>query len=189
MRFDLPPHPFHLLGHGVCPLLLSRGSGPVGFMSQHGKWRLEAVREVARTRDGSADCLFAVLEQHVEIVDERLHFSGVDAVDSALTTGMHGGQPRSQPVDGRQPAPHLDEPDDQADERENRDAWHVQEEVVKNSRRARCRSMICVMITPSTANSPVDQSTAPSMMRARSERPEITCRPRRCGSPFHAPSR
>ncbi len=137
VRFDLTPHPFHLLGHGVCPLLLSRGGSPVGFVGQHGKRRLEAVREVARPRDGSPHRLFAVLEQHVEIVDERLHFSGVDAVDAAFTTGMHGGQPRSQPVDGRQPAPHLDEPDDQADERENRDAWHVQEEVVKHSRRAR----------------------------------------------------
>ena len=61
----------------------------------------------------------------------------VITVDAAFTTAMHGGQPRSQPVDGRQPAPHLDEPDDQAEERENRNARYVQEEVVKHPRRAR----------------------------------------------------
>ena len=61
-----------------------------GFVREHGERGLEAVREVARLRNRPRHGSFAVLEQEIQIVDQRLNLARVNAVEAAAASLAHG---------------------------------------------------------------------------------------------------
>lgn len=76
------------------------------------------MRQVAGLRDRPPDRLIAVLEQRVEIVDERLHFGGIPSVQASLAAVADSGQPPAQPLERRQTAAHVQHAAENADEDE-----------------------------------------------------------------------
>ena len=61
---------------------------------------LQAVREVAGARDRPPHRLLLVIEQRVEVVDERLDLGWIRAFDARLASLVDRAQPRAQAVDG-----------------------------------------------------------------------------------------
>jgi hypothetical protein len=106
-------------------------------MRQDGERSLQSVGEISGTRHRALDRLLAVIEQQVEVVDERLHFGGVGPVDEALSPLMDRRQSQTQAIDGRQAAAHLNETDDHADNGNRRPRRRMREEVVEEPRRLR----------------------------------------------------
>jgi hypothetical protein len=111
----LPLHAFDLLMNGVGNLGLASGTRAFGLARQDGQRRLEAVCQVARLGDRTPHRPLAMLEQRVQIVDERLDLARVFADDPPILTLMQPGQTRSQPVYRGQPAAHLPHADDHAE--------------------------------------------------------------------------
>ena len=50
---------------------------------KHREWSFQSMGEVASFRESAPDNLFAVLQQRIEIVHQRLHFVRVGSFDSA----------------------------------------------------------------------------------------------------------
>ena len=82
---------------------------PVGFVCDDGERRLQAVRKIAGLGDGAFDGAIALVEQGVEIVDQRLHFGRVRAFEPARAAGVQDFQVAANGIDRRQTAPHLEE--------------------------------------------------------------------------------
>ena len=76
-------------------------------MRKDGERRLQAVRQVARLCDRTADGLLPLVEQRVEIVDERLHFGRIFALDAPIAALVQSGKARAKVVDRRHAAAHL----------------------------------------------------------------------------------
>ena len=135
----LPAHPLDLLTHHRRQLGLPGAIGDLRLVRQHGERRLQRVREIAGLGDRAADGLIAVLEQRVEIVDQRLHFGGIAAVEAALAALAHGGEAAAQPLDRRQAVAHVDDPRQHAghDEQRHDDAALVHRRAVQDDRAVR----------------------------------------------------
>ena len=127
----LPPHPLDLLPHDGRQLALPRLVGDLRLVREHGERRLQRVRQIAGLRDRAPHGLIAMLEQRVEIVDERLHFAGIAPFDAAIPSLAHGGEPLPQLGERRQAVPHHRQPAQQADRREDdqRGVVHEPDEV------------------------------------------------------------
>ena len=95
VRLDLALHPRYLFADRVGELALTRAASALGFVRQDGERSLQAVCEVSGSRYRALDRLLAVVEQQVEVVDERLHFGGV----GARRRGVHSLDAR-RPVSG-----------------------------------------------------------------------------------------
>ena len=78
--------------------VMPRRLGALGLLRQHRERRLQPVREVARLRQRAGHRPLAMLEQGVEIVDERLHLGRIDAVDPPLAAVVHFTQARRAAV-------------------------------------------------------------------------------------------
>jgi hypothetical protein len=111
---DLPPHPLHLLPHRLRQLRVAERRGPLRFLCEHRERRLQAVRQVARLRDRAADGAFLVLEQRVQIVDERLHFARVVVAQLPGGARAHVRQALPHLVEGPKRTPHQPQPGDHA---------------------------------------------------------------------------
>jgi len=133
---DLPPHALHLRRHRRGELQVARGGGAVGVARQHGQRRLEAVRQVAGLGQRALHARFALREQRVEIVHERLDFRWIEAAKLAVLAAVHRVQPRVE--QGHRPEAAADLPgarhhgraaerqdDDHVDARENPVDQHV----------------------------------------------------------------
>ena len=106
---DLPPHALDLLADRV---RRARPGPPPPARSASCESTASGVfRPCARSPAlaiARRDDLLAVVEQRVEVVDERLHFAGIGAFDAALAGRRERptGAMRNWPNDAR-PAPHL----------------------------------------------------------------------------------
>lgn len=60
----------------------------------------------------------AVVEEGVEVVDQRLHLGGVAAGEAAVAAAAHRGEALAQPLEGRDAPPHLREPRQHQDHRD-----------------------------------------------------------------------
>ena len=87
--FGLAAHAVDLLLDRRRQVLMSCGRHAPGFVREDGERRLEAVREVAGLRDRPRDGGFAVLEQEIQIVDQRLNLARVNAVEAAAASLAH----------------------------------------------------------------------------------------------------
>jgi len=85
---DLPPHAAHLLMHGFGDVAGTGRRCPVGFVCDDRKWRLQTVRKVTGRGDGARDCPVALVEQRVEIVNQRLYLERVSAFQAMRAAGM-----------------------------------------------------------------------------------------------------
>ena len=90
----LAAHPLDLLVDGRGEIGLAGRPGVRRFLAQHRERRLQAVREVAGLRHRARQRAFAVIEQRVELVDQRLHLGGIGAFDPPLACrrGRRPGQ-------------------------------------------------------------------------------------------------
>ena len=111
---------------------LSRALGGIRFLRQHREWRLEPVREVAGLGERTAHARFAVLEQRVQILDQRLNFRGIVAGDPRLATAANVGEPRSELMERRETEPHLPER-----RRQHADSGEAEQAVVEHPHRQR----------------------------------------------------
>jgi len=75
--------------------------------------RFQSVREVARLRHGARDATLALVEQRVEVVDERRDFTRILAFEAHRLPVAHRRQPAAHDGERRQPLPHHDEGDDE----------------------------------------------------------------------------
>ena len=71
----------------------------------------------------AADGLLPLVEQRVEIVDERLHFCRVLAFDAPITALVQSGKTGPKVVDGRKAAAHLHETGDHGEHPEHHHQW------------------------------------------------------------------
>jgi hypothetical protein len=133
----LPAHPFHLLVDSVGQIVVSSGVGPLGFLCEHCQRGLQSVREIARFRDGPAHGSFAMVEQRVEVCDERLHFSGVSSVDATFVAAADTGELRSQLVKRGESPLHLPEPGQHAEQRHRGRGEAMFEHAVQDARGSR----------------------------------------------------
>jgi hypothetical protein len=106
---DLPPHALDLLPDLGGELGMPGGCGTLRFLRQYGERRLQPVGEVRRFADGPLNLLIPVVEQRVQIVDERLHFGGISPFHTTVDPRVDAGQPGAQVRDRREPAAHLHE--------------------------------------------------------------------------------
>jgi hypothetical protein len=104
---DAALHAANLVAQAVGDVAETRALDLGGILRQHRQRRLEDMRQIAGRRLGPPYRLFAMLEQRVQVADERLHLGGIIAVDSRRTTITHRRQPRPEAVDRRDAAPHL----------------------------------------------------------------------------------
>ena len=80
--------------------------GALRFVRQDRERRLEAVREVAGLGDRAPHRPFAMVEQRVEVVDERLDFARIAPLDSPIAPVAHRRELVAQLVERRQAAAH-----------------------------------------------------------------------------------
>jgi hypothetical protein len=73
---DVPAHACHLLIDGIGDLPLTGVSRGRSLVAEYRQRCLEAVREIARLGDGAVDRTLPMIEQRVEIVDERCTSAG-----------------------------------------------------------------------------------------------------------------
>ena len=104
---DLPAHAIDLLRDGGGHLELAGSPRALRLVRKDGERRLQPVRQVAGLRDRAPHRLLPLVEQRVEIVDERLHLRRVVAVDAPVAALVQSGKTRSKVVDRRHAAPHL----------------------------------------------------------------------------------
>ena len=118
---DLPPHAIDLLLNGGSNLRLAGSPRPLRFVRNDGKRRLQAVRQVARLCHRAADGLLPLVEQRVEIVDERLHFCRVIALDAPLAALVQFDKARAKVADRRHAGANLQEPSGHAEHAQQQD--------------------------------------------------------------------
>ena len=187
---DLPAHPVHLLAQQLRPAAAAPPR-PLGLVGDHRQRRLQAVGQVAGPRQRPAHRLFAVVEQRVEVVDERLHLarerrrrraSRSPACTSdnparsraSAASARRIWRPRRPGTPGRPP---------------RRRRGTLREQAGGTSRgKLGKRNSASVATMPATTNSPTVHSTAPISSVAAQRRGALTRGPRR-GSRGRAPSR
>ena len=69
-----------------------------------------------------------MIEQGIELVDERLHFRGIRAADAAITAVPDRRERGAQTVEGRQAAAHMRQAGDQAADCEDEEQRAVSDE-------------------------------------------------------------
>ena len=131
------------------------------------------MREVARLRDRAADNAFAVREQRVEIVDERLHLGRVFAAHAGVAALVDGGQASAELMDRRESAPYERKAGSHEDHRE-RDGYvmvaaHQRREALKQHDRRQVSDR--------------EQAGGPQR-RTQEEPPAERPWPRHCGAPI-----
>ena len=89
---DLPAHALDLLAQHVGTGRV--GGAALGLAGNHRQRRLQPVGEVAGAAVGAAHGVGPVIEQGVQVVDERLHFSGKSAADAGVVAGVDPREPR-----------------------------------------------------------------------------------------------
>jgi hypothetical protein len=108
--FDLTPHAIDLLSQPGREFCMTLALGAIGFLREHREGRLQSMCEVSSFRERFAHTTVLVREQHIEIVDERLHFVRIPAFDLPFVSVVHGGEAvpqvrqRLEPAD-REPQP------------------------------------------------------------------------------------
>ena len=133
---DLPPHAVHLLMHGFGDVAGTGRGCPVGFVCDDRKRRLQAVREITGPGDGARDRPIALVEQRVEVVNQRLHLGRVRAFQSMRAAGVQCSEVTPDGIDGRQTASHLEESAEHERARHN-DRQVARERAVDTTRSAR----------------------------------------------------
>ena len=136
---DLPAHPLDLLADRRGELVMPLGVGTIGFLRQHRERRLETVSEVAGLGQRAPDGLLAVLEQRVEIVDERLHFGRIIAVDAAIATVAEAREALAQMIHRRQAVAYLREPNRHQGERDEGAGERLMSAAERRHARDRCQ--------------------------------------------------
>ena len=114
-------HPIDLVMDRHGDVALAGPLYPVHFVREHGQRCLETVREVGGLGHGALNGLVAFVEQPVAIVDERLNFRRIGAVEPVVAAPPESGQPVAQGPDARESAPNLQEP---RDHEQHRDSGH-----------------------------------------------------------------
>ena len=123
--FDLPLHSLHLGLDDFGEFRLAAAAGPLGFVRDHRQRRLESMREIAGSGDGAANHAVVMVEQGIQIVDERLHFRREFAGDSRLAPVVDARQPRAQPVQPAQAPAELHHTASQAKHGDDRKERYV----------------------------------------------------------------
>ncbi len=99
----LPAHPIDLLRYGCSHLGLTGCPRAFRLVREDGERRLQTVREIARLGDRALDRFLSMLEQRVEIVDERLHLGRVRAFDSPISPFVKPGKTARRLLIGERP--------------------------------------------------------------------------------------
>ena len=131
---DLPLHATHLLADGGGEIVLPRGARTFRLVCENGERRLQSVRQIPGLGDRTRHHLLAMLEERIQVRDERLDFCRIGSAHGAIAAVADGGQPRSQMLDRRQRVFHVRESRDHAEDRDSRPDPDVREETVKNAR-------------------------------------------------------
>ena len=92
----------------------SRGRA-VRFVREHGQRRLQSVGQIAGLRDRATDRDLAVLEQRVQVVDERLDFGRVRPVELPLPAFANQREAGANRLKRRDASPEEREPDDETE--------------------------------------------------------------------------
>ena len=81
VRVDLPAHPLDLLANRRRQFVLPGGLRPVDLLREDGERRLQAVRQVAGLGQRARDAALALVEQRVEVLDERRDLARIVALE------------------------------------------------------------------------------------------------------------
>ena len=92
-------HTLDLLPEGRGEIVVTGSGGAIGLLRQHRQRRLQAMREIAGRRARAPDHLLALVQQLIQIGDERLHFYRVAAFEAAFAPVAQAAKPRPQLVD------------------------------------------------------------------------------------------
>ena len=116
------------------PALRCRPLGRFGFLCEQCQRRLQAVRKIAGLGHCPLHGLVLVIEEGVQVIDERLHFCRVGAVDPPLRTGVDCGQPGPELRNRGQAPAHVPQACRKARNRENRACAEMGERAVDDDR-------------------------------------------------------
>ena len=72
--------------------------------------RFQPVRQVTGLGDRAPHGLLPLVEQHVDVIDERLNFSRIHAVDAPLAPACSSASRARRLFNRRYAAPHLQQP-------------------------------------------------------------------------------
>ena len=115
---DLAAHSIDLLRHRRSEIKLTGSFGAFCFICKDRKRRLQPVGQISGFRHSSSHCVLTLIEQRIQIIDERLDLCGVGTVNAPIATRVQARQARPQAVDWRHAAAHLQEPCGQAEDTE-----------------------------------------------------------------------
>ena len=86
VRIDLALHARDLLTDGTGEIVLSRRLSTGDLLRQNRQRRLQSVREVAGPRRGAGDAPFAIVEQPVQIINQRRHLVWILTFEPAASS-------------------------------------------------------------------------------------------------------
>ena len=81
--------------------------------------------EIAGLGDGSSNHLLLMVQQRIQVVDERLHFRRVVSGHTSIASRVNGSEPVAELVERRDSSLHLRQSDDKAHEGEDREGERV----------------------------------------------------------------
>jgi hypothetical protein len=99
----LARHALYLLVDVLRQVGMARGGDEIGLVGKHSERSLKAVRKVSGRRESASERLFAIFQQRIQIVDQRLNLSRVDSLDPARSAYAHGHQALAQSAERREP--------------------------------------------------------------------------------------
>ena len=118
--FDVAAHALELFAERRRQLGLSCRLGALRFVREDRERGLQPVREVPRLRDRAPHGAIAVLEQRVQIVDQRLHLRRIRSVEAALGSVLDVAKPPAHALERRQRGADEPEAGDHCSDRDQR---------------------------------------------------------------------
>ena len=140
MVINLSLHARDLLVDGFGDVNLTGRARPGGFLRQEGQRCLQAMSEVTGFGNCAPDRLLTVVEQRIEIVDERLNLRRVLTFHPACSSRADAGQACVEVVHGRQASPGMQQRTHEAESGGQHDERRLQKAVqVRHQLRARIK--------------------------------------------------
>ena len=81
------------------------------LVRQHCQRRLQAMRKIAGLCHRARHAALTLVEQRIQLIDDRLHLCRINTVDARVDAFVHGREAVAQSIDWRQASPDLEKTD------------------------------------------------------------------------------
>jgi hypothetical protein len=105
MIVDLASHAINLLIDLCGKLLVSCRSHLLGLVRQYRQRCLQTMCEIAGLGDGTRNAPLTILEERIQVVDQRLHFRWIATGNARVRAFMNGHEPIAEFINRRYASP------------------------------------------------------------------------------------